>query len=344
MLLKKGITRRKLANTKLKRILLFFALLMGIGTRAQYAPAAGFPGSTAIHKDSSIIFEWADSIFFERGYQVISDSSLGLASTGEALSATGKALENGVLSLGDGGTATAYFKNGIKNQEGYDFAIFENGFDIPGTNKYHIELAYVEVSVDGLKYYRFANQSLSQDSIQTGNFEGLLPEQIDGLAGKYIAGYGTPFDLESLKDSIGNSPIYYVRIRDVVGSILPAYGNFDSHGRKINDPWPTDFASSGFDLDAIAVLQNKQTGLENLRAEIKLICYPNPIHQNENLQIQLPSSDAATIKIYNQIGQLLMESNYRSSQIALPLHFNESVLLLECMQNNQVFKSKIILQ
>jgi outer membrane receptor protein involved in Fe transport len=121
--------------------------------------------------------------------------------------------------------------------------------------------------------------------------------------------------------------------------------NFDSNGRRINDPWPTAFASSGFDLDAIAVLQNKQTGIKNLRAEIiNPICYPNPLHQNENLQIQLASANESTIKIYNRIGQLLMESNYRSSQIVLPLHFNESILLLECLQNNQVFKTKIILQ
>jgi hypothetical protein len=317
---------------------------MGIGTRAQYAPAAGFPGSSAIHKDSSIIVAWADSIFFERGYQVINDSSLGLASTGDASAATGKALENGVLSLGDGGTATAYFKNGIRNQEGYDFAVFENGFNIPGTNKYHIELAYIEVSCDGINFYRFANQSQSQDSLQTGNFEGLLPEQIDGLAGKYIAGYGTPFDLELLKDSIGDSPVYYIRIRDVVGSISPMYGNFDSEGNIINDPWPTAFASSGFDLDAIAVLQNKQTGLFDFIADKKPICYPNPIHQDESLQIQLPSSNESTIKIYNSIGQLLMESNFQSNKITLPVIFNETVLLLECIQNNQVFKTKIILQ
>ena len=42
---------------------------------------------------------------------------------------------------------------------------------------------------------------------------------------------------------------------DVVGSIDPMYGTRDSLGNLINDPWPTPFATGGFDLDAVAVLQ-----------------------------------------------------------------------------------------
>ena len=41
---------------------------------------------------------------------------------------------------------------------------------------------------------------------------------------------------------------------DVVGSIDPAYATYDSQGHAINDPWPTAFASSGFDFDAVGVL------------------------------------------------------------------------------------------
>jgi hypothetical protein len=48
--------------------------------------------------------------------------------------------------------------------------------------------------------------------------------------------------------------ITHVRIIDVVGAIDPAFGRLDSSGRIINDPWPTAFSSSGFDLDAVGVL------------------------------------------------------------------------------------------
>jgi hypothetical protein len=45
-----------------------------------------------------------------------------------------------------------------------------------------------------------------------------------------------------------------VRIIDVVGSIDPAFGTRDSLGNLINEPFPTPFSSSGFDLDAVGVI------------------------------------------------------------------------------------------
>jgi hypothetical protein len=43
-----------------------------------------------------------------------------------------------------------------------------------------------------------------------------------------------------------------VRIVDVVGSLT--LGSVDSLGNVVNDPYPTAFASGGFDLDAVGVL------------------------------------------------------------------------------------------
>ncbi len=320
-----------------------YGILSVIVTRAQYAPAAGLPGSNAIFKDSSMIAYWADSIFYERGFIAINDSSLGLATVGDENSAKGKALENGVLSLGDGGTATAYFSMGIENQNGYDFAVFENGFEVPGSNLYHMELAYVEVSTDGIHFFRFPNHSLSQDTLQIGNFEGLYPHQIDGLAGKYIAGYGTPFDLEILKDSIGNKPIYYIRLRDVVGSLNDSFCNYDSERRKINDPWPTNFASSGFDLDAIAVLHKKETGLADpIHLEVNV--YPNPVIKGSKLSIDLPDETPSIVKIYNSIGECVFESSFTGNHLEIPIHFTSTLFMVECIQNNTKLTTKIIQQ
>lgn len=318
-------------------------ILGAVISRAQYAPAAGIPGSSAIYKDSSIVAFWADSIFFNRGYIAINDSSLGLASVGDANSAKGKALENGVLSLGDGGTATAFFQQGILNLSGPEFAIFENGFELTGSNKYHIELAYVEVSTDGIKYYRFPNHSATQDSIQTGNFDGMFPEQIDGLAGKYIAGFGTPFDLELLKDSIGNKPVYYIRVRDVVGALNDSFCSFDSDGRKINDPWPSSFASSGFDLDAIALLNEIETVLPESN-NTGLNVYPNPINNESMLSIELAQESPFDIYVYNAIGQCLIKSTNNIRKTSIPIAFNGNFLIVQCKQNNRTFTTKVIRQ
>ena len=47
-----------------------------------------------------------------------------------------------------------------------------------------------------------------------------------------------------------------MRIIDVVGSINPEYGSVDRDSNLINDPWPTNFAQSGFDLDAVGVINS----------------------------------------------------------------------------------------
>jgi hypothetical protein len=88
------------------------------------------------------------------------------------------------------------------------------------------------------------------------DFSLLNPTYLHNLAGKYRGEQGTPFDLGELprdpKLDLGR--ITHVRIVDVVGSINPAWGSYDSEGRIIKDPFPTRFESGGFDLDAVGVM------------------------------------------------------------------------------------------
>jgi hypothetical protein len=80
---------------------------------------------------------------------------------------------------------------------------------------------------------------------------------IDGLAGKYHAGFGTPFDLSQiagLSPNVDVGNINFVRVVDVVGSINSTLGSRDSLGNLINDPYPTAFASGGFDLSGVGAL------------------------------------------------------------------------------------------
>ena len=90
---------------------LFFFLLISffsfipIFAQGPYAPPVGQAGSTAIYKDSSIIVSWATNAIIERGWQDISDTSLGKVTAGNDTSATGKSGVNGVVSFGDGGFA-----------------------------------------------------------------------------------------------------------------------------------------------------------------------------------------------------------------------------------------------
>lgn len=219
-------------------------------------PAVAGPYTvTGIAASDSRFVAWANGASdLTRGPQNISASGSPLASFGTASAALGMA-NNGVVSLGDGGSITLTFANLITNGAGADFAVFENGFGA-GSGLF-AELGHVEVSSDGVNFVRFPSVSLTQTNTQVGGFGSIDPTDINNLAGRHPALFGTPFDLAEL---IGLSALLdvnrvtHVRIVDVVGSINPAFGTRDSQGRLINDPFTTPFASGGFDLDAVGVI------------------------------------------------------------------------------------------
>lgn len=233
-----------------KRGLFLLVTMVLAKAQGQFAPAAGQPGSTAIKADSSCFKSWAIACQINRGLKQINAPDSGYATVGESNNALGP-LGGGLISLGDGGIAVLSFDPPLTNGPGYDFAVFENAF-----NDSFLELAHVEVSSNGIDWIRFPSESLTPTSQQTGAFGFTRPERIHNLAGKYRSPYGTPFDLYELKDSqnLDLNWIPFVRIIDAVGSIDSAWGSRDSKGRLINDPWPSPFPSSGFDLDAVGAM------------------------------------------------------------------------------------------
>ena len=209
-----------------------------------YPPAADETGSHAISMDDPALISWAS------GY---SDYVMGknVDETWQTPeNALGKAEGNSfdIVALGTGGMLTLIFDPPIEDGEGWDFAVFENSF----SDRY-LELAYVEVSSNGIDFIRFDAISLTVDPVP--GFGNIDPTDVDGLAGKYRQGYGVPFNLEELSDkpavlsgTVDLSEISHVRIVDVVGD----GSSLDSLGDVIYDPYPTT-GSAGFDLDAVGV-------------------------------------------------------------------------------------------
>lgn len=276
---------------------------------AQYAPAAGEPGSTAIYYEDNRFMEWATDCTLERGWQQISDTTLGKVSVGNAAAAVGRAAENGIVSLGDGGTAILTFNEPIYNGDGFDSAVFENGFPTGDSTLAFLEFAFVEVSSDGQHFVRFPASSLIQATTQLP-MVGIDAALVNNLAGKYTYGYGTPFDLNELRDSTGLdiNHVTHVKLIDVVGSIDPAYGNHDAAGHLINDPYPTPYPSSGFDLDAVGVLHAIEiSGVNELKREVVNV-YPNP-SQNGNWYIRTGIEKKGDVCLYNAAGQLVFNTS-----------------------------------
>jgi hypothetical protein len=282
-----------------KKVLLFISIVFCCNVHGQFAPQAGMPGSTAIYKDSSIFKSWANSASVTKGLQQINDASFGLPTIGDQFAALGKAGENGVVSLGDGGSAVVSFYAPIFNGPGADFAVFENSF-----LDSFLELAFVEVSTDGNRYVRFPAVSNTQDTMPIGGFGLVAPTALNNFAGKYRANYGTPFDLEELKDSSGIdiSNIQFVRLIDVVGSMNDSFATKDINGHKINDPWPTPFPSSGFDLDAVGVIH---TLANDVLAFDKDAVQVYPTVTNHFIHISSKLSETKSYVIANALGQTL---------------------------------------
>jgi hypothetical protein len=268
---------------------------------AQFSPGVGSVGSNAIYKDSTLFKYWASGCKATIGWLNIADKNLGKPSVGDTQSVLGKAGTNGVLSLGDAGEAILTFDYPISNGDGPDFAVFENGF-----NNSFLELAFVEVSSDGIHFVRFPSVSLLDTLVQLDNNAAMDASRLNNLAGKYKANYGTPFDLEELKDSVGLNlkAITHVKIVDVVGSINPMFGSRDAKNNLINDPYPTPYPSAGFDLDAVGVIHSETLGLEE--ANIQVSIFPNP--STGVFTINAPGENR--VEVYSIKGENLFQQNF----------------------------------
>jgi hypothetical protein len=237
-----------------------FFLLHQICLRGQsFDPPAGMPGSLAISHDSPKIRVWASRVIsLNRGPKNCASADTSPATAGLKENCLGPALENGVISLGDGGSITLGFPVPAVDGPGPDLVVFENGF-----SDGFLELATVEVSSNGIDFIQFPGISETSTEIQAGPFDTLNARNLYNLAGKYRSGFGTGFDFSELPESpdLDRKSINFVRIRDVIGSIDPAFGTRDSEGRIINDPWPTEFESGGFDLDAVGLIHPEESSL-----------------------------------------------------------------------------------
>ena len=231
--------------------LTLLAITFGVSSlyAGSFAPAAGQDGSTAISISDPAFVAWASGIELVRGPVDIKNPTGATASYGSPEAALGNT--SSVVSLGDAGYATLTFDQPITDGEGWDFAVFENSF-----SDTFLELAFVEVSSDGENFFRFDAVSESSQETQIGGFGAVDTTNIHNLAGKYRAGFGTPFDLAELAGTAGLdvNAITHVRVVDVIGCIDDGFCSYDSLGNKVNDPYSTPFASSGFDLAAVGVI------------------------------------------------------------------------------------------
>ena len=188
------------------------------------------------------------------------------------------------------GQITLSFAEPIRQGRGYDFVVFENAFISSAdwsndslAGQMFAELAYVEVSSNGIDFVRFPSVSLTEELV--GRYGTIEISNVYNLAGKHPNANGictgTSFDLKEIADDpdvvsalVDINDIKYVRIVDVPGSgdfhddavlhIDPGTRpdwDFYADNHPIYDAWDASTApdpSGGFDLEAIGVLREQE--------------------------------------------------------------------------------------
>jgi hypothetical protein len=257
----------------------------------------------ALFKDNTLFKSWASSCTVTRGLQNITVKSGPVATAGTDINGTDKA-DGSIVSLGDSGVAVLEFATPIKNGTGPDFAVFENSFD----GKF-LELAFVEVSSDGVNYVRFPAISKTNAYSQLDNSAQMDAALLYNLAGKYAANYGTPFDLEDIKDNslLDVNNITHVKIIDVIGIIDLTLSSKDSLLNPVNDPFPTAFPSCGFDLDAVGVINQNDLATSVTKSSTPLLnIYPNPSANQFNISLLNQAYLGEQLNVFDANGILIV--------------------------------------
>lgn len=182
---------------------------------------------------------------------------------------TGQGLSNGsldVTTLGVGGSLTLGFDVTIADGPGADFSVCENVFTFDG--ECFAEVAWVEVSTDGVAFARMPNRyagpstGLPGFTGPWGTYSGLagalpvIANAVNGIDARDLplAG-GDGFDLHALANDplvvggqVNLSAIHFVRLVDP-----PHASGLDSAGNVI---WDNSGATGSADVDAVCVIQH----------------------------------------------------------------------------------------
>ena len=192
--------------------------------------------------------------------------------------------------------------------------MFENGFDFGDLT--YAELAFVEVATTTNAWARFPVSFL--DTNAPGMFNGTDASRVDGLAGKHTLAFGTPFDLDWLKQhtnvlsgAVDLNRIAYVRITDVVGD----GSTLDQFGQPIRDPFSvTASMTDGFELRGVGVINAGGVATEPVAEGLAVTWFGSP---GRTYQIQ--SSDGSSWANHGVpvpgpggVERVLLDSSYAS--------------------------------
>ena len=137
-----------------------------------------------------------------------------------------------------------------------------------------------------------------------------------------------------------------MKIIDVIGSIDSNFCNYDQYLNKINDPFPTPFPSSGFDLDAVGVinqgplniiLENSENILENFRVINGMVVFDLKSVQKADFKVE----------IFDLSGKIIFQKNFKNNLEATQnidiQSFKNGIYLFKISTQSQSITQKFVL-
>jgi len=262
-----------------KSIFILVAVVSSIVSYAQFDGDGGTVGSKAISKNDASIVAWSNGLELNRKSNVTYGMYYDAVGVPDSTNLV-------CVSLGNGGSVVATFDRPIINGEGYDFVVFENAFDST-----FMELAFVEVSSDGINYFRFPSISTATEEKATQTTSHYY-----NLAGRYSFKYGVGFDLAELEDNslLDKNNIRFVRLVDVIGGT-----DTDSQGNIIYEYNENVYLyASGFDLSGIGVINGGE--------KYKVADMEGLLNENNTYEL------ASTTNYDDKVSETMFTKNYQS--------------------------------
>ena len=136
-----------------------------------------------------------------------------------------------------------------------------------------------------------------------------------------------------------------MRIVDVIGTINSSYCSYDSQGNRINDPYPTDFESGGFDLDGVAVMNenNIYASTESFLVDKKFEVYPNP--SKGIITMDFLGDENTPVGIFNFAGSLIWQGTATpGEQIDLTNYFKPGIYFVRLSDDSRSAQKLLIVE
>ena len=138
------------------------------------------------------------------------------------------------------------------------------------------------------------------------------------------------------KDLLDKNKVTHVRLIDVVGDINPDYASYDSEGHVVNDPWPTPFNSSGFDLDAVGVIHDIAHDVTENELEA-IAVYPNPVKD----RLIVKAENLQSVEVYNLVGQMVANS---TSSVVDFGNLNQGIYFVRVKADGKTVTQRVVKQ